>query len=247
MRLGIDIGGTFTDLVALRDDGRLVRIKVGSTPRAPEDGLLHAVRGLPADIAPEAIGLVAHASTIATNALLGQVNLDLPRVAFVTTEGFRDVLEIGRQNRSAIYDLNVTRPRPLAAREDRLVVRERMTHEGTTLVPLDPDSVAAAVTTIGERGIRAVAVGLLHADVDGTHERAIRDALVRAFDDVDVSISSEIDPQYREYERFSTTVVNAALSPIVRGYLERVASGLRALGVRAPVFVMRSDGGMTAL
>jgi N-methylhydantoinase A len=247
VRVGIDIGGTFTDLVALRDDGSVVRIKVGSTPRAPEDGLLAALRLLLADVAPDAIELVAHASTIATNALLGQANLELPRVAFITTEGFRDVLEIGRQNRSAIYDLNVTRPRPLAAREDRLVVRERKTHDGATLVPLDPESVAAAVATVVERGIRVVAVGLLHADVDGAHERIIRDALARASDRIDVSLSSEVDPQYREYERFSTTVVNAALSPIVRAYLERVGGGIRALGVAAPVFVMRSDGGMTAL
>ena len=247
VRLGIDIGGTFTDLVARRDDGSLIRMKVGSTPRAPEDGLLAALRRLLAEIEPESIEIVAHASTIATNALLGQANLELPRVAFITTEGFRDVLEIGRQNRSAIYDLDVTRPRPLAAREDRLVVRERLTFEGATLVPLCAHSVAAAVATVRERGISAVAVGLLHADVDGTHERAIRDALAREIESVDVSISSEIDPQYREYERFSTTVVNAALSPIVRAYLERVAIGIRALGVCAPVFVMRSDGGMTAL
>jgi N-methylhydantoinase A len=247
VRLGIDIGGTFTDLVALADDGRVLRMKVGSTPRAPEEGLLAAVRRLLAVVAPDAIDLVAHASTIATNALLGQVHLELPRVAFITTEGFRDVLEIGRQNRSALYDLNVTRPRPLAAREDRLVVRERMAHDGRALVPLDAASVDSAVAAIVERGIRTVAVGLLHADVDGSHERAIRDALARALVDVDVSLSSEIDPQYREYERFSTTVVNAALAPIVRAYLARVATGIQALGVRAPAFVMRSDGGMTAL
>jgi N-methylhydantoinase A len=247
VRVGIDIGGTFTDLVALRDDGGVVRVKVGSTPRAPENGLLDALRQLLADVLPASIELVAHASTIATNALLGQANLELPRVAFITTEGFRDVLAIGRQNRSAIYDLNVTRPRPLATREDRLVVRERKTCDGATLVPLDPESVAAAVATVVERGIRAVAVGLLHADVDGAHERSIRAALVEASAGIDVSLSSEIDPQYREYERFSTTVVNAALSPIVRAYLERVGHGIRALGVTAPVFVMRSDGGMTAL
>ncbi len=129
-RVGIDIGGTFTDLVALEDDGRLVRFKVASTPQAPEDGLLTSLRALLADVAPAEVALVAHASTIATNALLGQVHLELPRVAFITTEGFRDVLEIGRQNRSAIYDLNVTRPKPLARREDRLVVRERRTHDG---------------------------------------------------------------------------------------------------------------------
>ncbi|HEY4439297.1 MAG TPA: hydantoinase/oxoprolinase family protein [Candidatus Elarobacter sp.] len=247
-RVGVDIGGTFTDLVALADDGRLLRSKVSSTPRAPEEGMLNALRALLDDGVPaDEIALVAHASTIATNALLGQVHLELPRVAFVTTVGFRDVLEIGRQNRSAIYDLNVTRPKPLARREDRLVVRERRGHDGSVLVPLDLESVQSAVATIAERGIRAVAVGLLHADVDGEHERAVATALHDAIPDVEVSLSSDIDPQYREYERFSTTVVNAALAPIVRAYLDRVAKGVRALGIGAPIFVMRSDGGMAAL
>jgi len=246
-RVGIDIGGTFTDLVALADDGRLIRHKVSSTPRAPEDGLLDALRALLADVAADEIALVAHASTIATNALLGQVHLELPRVAFITTEGFRDVLEIGRQNRSALYDLNVTRPKPLARREDRLVVRERRTHDGRVIVDLDIASVTRAVETVRERGITAVAVGLLHADADGAHERVIGNALTEAIPGVEVSLSSEIDPQYREYERFSTTVVNAALMPIVQGYLDRVARGVRAAGVQAPIFVMRSDGGMSAL
>ena len=246
-RVGIDIGGTFTDLVALADDGRLLRHKVSSTPRAPEEGLLDALRALLGEIAPQEIALVAHASTIATNALLGQVHLELPRVAFLTTEGFRDVLEIGRQNRSAIYDLHVMRPKPLARREDRLVVRERRAQDGTTIIALDADSVARAVATIRDRGITAVAVGLLHADVDDEHERALADAIARELPDVEVSLSSEIDPQYREYERFSTTVVNAALLPIVRAYLERVARGMRGAGVQAPIFVMRSDGGMASL
>ena len=246
-RVGVDIGGTFTDLVALADDGRLIRHKVSSTPRAPEEGLLDALRALLGEVAANEVALVAHASTIATNALLGQVHLELPRVAFITTEGFRDVLEIGRQNRSAIYDLNVTRPKPLARREDRLVVRERRTHEGGVLVALDAASVAAAVEAVRERGITAVAVGLLHADVDGEHERTVATALREAIPAAEISLSSEIDPQYREYERFSTTVLNAALAPIVQAYLERVARGVRAAGVQAPIFVMRSDGGMAAL
>ena len=246
-RVGIDIGGTFTDLVALADDGRLVRHKVASTPRAPEEGLLVALDALLAEAAPGEIAIVAHASTIATNALLGQMHLELPRVAFVTTEGFRDVLEIGRQNRSAIYDLAVTRPRPLARREDRLVVRERRLPDGSVLVALDAPSVQRAAAAVAERGIRAVAVGLLHADIDGSHERAVADAIRAASPDAEISLSSEIDPQYREFERFSTTVVNAALAPIVRAYLDRVAEGVRARGVTAPIFVMRSDGGMAAL
>ena len=246
-RVGIDIGGTFTDLVALADDGRLVRHKLPSTPRAPEDGMIAALHALLVDVAAAEIALLAHASTIATNALLGQVHLELPRVAFVTTEGFRDVLEIGRQNRSAIYDLAVTRPKPLARREDRIVVRERRAHDGSVIIPLDPASLSAAVEAVRERGITAVAVGLLHADVDGAHERAVRDALAEAIPAAEISLSHEVDPQYREYERFSTTVVNAALTPIVRAYLERVAKSVRGLGIAAPVFVMRSDGGMSAL
>jgi N-methylhydantoinase A len=246
-RVGIDIGGTFTDLVALAGDGRVVRHKVSSTPRAPEDGLLAALDALLAEVPADELAIVAHASTIATNALLGQMHLELPRVAFVTTEGFRDVLEIGRQNRSAIYDLAVTRPKPLARREDRLVVRERRGPDGSVLVALDAPSVQRAATAVAKRGIRTVAVGLLHADIDGSHERAVADAIRSAVPDADISLSSEIDPQYREFERFSTTVVNAALAPIVRAYLERVARGVRERGVRAPIFVMRSDGGMTAL
>jgi len=246
-RVGIDIGGTFTDLVALADDGRLVRHKVPSTPRAPDSGLLDALRLLLADVPARDIATIAHAGTIATNALLGQMNLELPRVAFITTEGFRDVLEIGRQNRSAIYDLNVTRPTALARREDRLVVRERMAADGAVLVALDLGDVERAVATVAARGIRSVAVGLLHADIDGTHERIIGTALRAAIPDADISLSSEIDPQYREYERFSTTVVNAALAPIVRSYLDRIARAVRAAGVEAPIFVMRSDGGMAAL
>ncbi|MGH7708665.1 MAG: hydantoinase/oxoprolinase family protein [Vulcanimicrobiaceae bacterium] len=246
-RVGIDIGGTFTDLVALAADGRILRSKIASTPRAPEAALLLALRALFAEIAPEAIGFVAHASTIATNALLGQLNLELPRVAFVTTLGFRDVLEIGRQNRSAIYDLAVKRPTPLARREDRLVVRERRGHDGQVLEALDLESVRQVAATIAERRIHAVAIGLLHADVEPSHELAVAKVIRAAAPDVELSLSSEIDPQYREFERFSTTVVNAALVPIVRAYLERVHSGVRALGVGAPIFVMRSDGGMSSI
>ena len=248
VRVGIDVGGTFTELVATAADGRVIRLKVASTPRAPELGALAALKALLAapEVAAADIALVAHASTIATNALLGQLALDLPRVAFVTTEGFRDVLEIGRQNRSAIYDLNVRRAVPLARREDRLVVRERREYTGRVVVPLDAVSVERAIDAIEQRGITSVAIGLLHAHVDDTHEIAIARRLAERLPHVHVTRSAELVREFREYERFSTAVVNAALLPIVGAYLDRLVTGIRARGVHAPVFVLRSDGGMAS-
>src|ERR1700680_574396 len=135
LRVGVDVGGTFTDLVALDAHGRLIALKASSTPSAPHQGVLKALDALAeTGCALSGITFFAHSTTIAINALLGQLNLELPRVVFVTTEGFRDVIEIGRQNRSSIYDLFVTRPRPLVAREDRVVVRERMLYDGRPLV-----------------------------------------------------------------------------------------------------------------
>src|SRR6202007_2789958 len=137
-----------TDVVARDAGGNVLRFKVASTPSAPEDGPLTALRALLDRVEPGAVAHVAHAGTIATNALLGQIHLELPRVAFITTEGFRDVLEIGRQARSAVYDLHVRRPPPLARRADRLTVRERVEHDGSVSLPLDEAGVRAAVSAI---------------------------------------------------------------------------------------------------
>jgi N-methylhydantoinase A len=246
-RVGVDVGGTFTDLVATDTGGAIVRFKVATTPRAPEEGLLDALRTLLREVDAGSIVQLTHASTIATNALLGQVHLDLPRVAFVTTEGFRDVLEIGRQARSSVYDLHVKRPAPLARREDRLTVRERVDYDGSVHLALDPHSVDDVIATIRERGIGSVAVGLLNSYINDAHERAVADALRTALPGVAVTASSALVREEREYERFSTAVVNAALLPVVRGYLERLAAGVRALGIAAPVFVMQSNGGTAAL
>ncbi len=226
-----------------------MRIKVTSTPLAPERAALAALAaGLTQrSFTAGDVALVAHASTIATNALLGQLALELPRVAFITTEGFRDVLEIGRQNRSAIYDLGVRRPRPLVRREDRLVVRERREFDGRVSVALDPVSVDRAIDTIAERAITSVAIGLLHAHVDDAHELAIAQRLAVRLPHVAITTSAALVRQFREYERFSTAVVNAALLPVVGAYLERLVSGMRAAGVDAPIFVMRSDGGMASI
>jgi len=248
LRVGIDVGGTFTDLVALDErSGELTRLKVPSTPRGPDQGVIDALALLLEKIDPSEIALLSHSTTVATNALLGQMNLELPRTALLTTEGFRDVLEIGRQNRSEVYNLNVTRPKPLVERRFRLGVRERMDPFGNEVTPLDWTSLDAALDAIANDGVRAVAVSYLHAYANDAHERATLDALRKRFPDLPVSLSSELDPEYREYERTSTTVVNAVLGPLVRVYLERLAARARELGVSAPLYVMQSNGGMAAL
>ncbi len=243
-RVGIDVGGTFTDLVALHTGtGERIVVKCASTPRAPEQGVLAALDRLPHN---RAIEYLAHSTTIATNALLGQMHLELPRVAFVTTAGFRDVIEIGRQNRSEVYNLFVTRPKPLVAREDRLSVRERLDFNGNVLVPLEHAEIERVVAQLRARNVDAVAIGLLHSYANDAHERRLAEAIETALPGVPVTRSSAVDPEYREYERFSTAVVNAALMPIVQRYIDRLAAALRERGIDAPLFVMQSNGGMAA-
>lgn len=248
VRVGIDVGGTFTDLIALDErTGSVTKIKVPTTPRSPEQGVVAALRSFLKTTAAAEIGLLSHSSTIATNALLGQVHLELPRVVLLTTAGFRDVLEIGRQNRSEVYNLFVRRPAPLVARADRLGVVERLDHLGRVLTPLDPASLDAALDHVERSGSRAVAIAFLHAYANAVHERAAAEAVRARFPEIDVTLSSEIDPEYREYERTSTTVVNACLRPLVSAYLERLEREVAALGIAAPLYVMQSNGGMGAI
>jgi N-methylhydantoinase A len=248
LRVGIDVGGTFTDLAAAESwSGRIVTRKLSSTPREPHRAVVDALTTVLSDYeTPPAIELLAHSTTIATNALLGQMNLELPRVALITTHGFRDVIEIGRQNRSQLYNLFVERPPPLVARADRLTVRERMDFRGNVLRALDEADLDDVCRQLRERQVAAVAICLLHSYANDAHERRVAAAVAAALPGVRVTTSSQVDPQYREFERCSTTVVNAALAPIVDGYLERLAAELRAKGIDAPLYVMRSDGGMGA-
>lgn len=247
MRVGIDVGGTFTDLVAVATGtGERVVLKSASTPRAPEVGVLAAIDRLLALRPGDAIEYLAHSTTIATNALLGQMHLELPRVAFVTTAGFRDIIEIGRQNRSEVYNLFVTRPKPLVARGDRLGVRERMDFTGNVLVPLEQREIDRIIAELRARNVDAIAIGLLHSYVNDAHERELANAIEAALPGIPVTRSSAVDPEYREYERFSTAVVNAALMPIVQRYIDRLSAALRERGIDAPLFVMQSNGGMAA-
>jgi N-methylhydantoinase A len=238
-RLGVDVGGTFTDVVALVD-GRLVTAKVPSTPRDQSEGVMAGVRAAELDVAE--VAAFAHGMTVATNALLERRGA---RTALVTTEGFRDVLEIGRQDRPSLYDLTAARAPSLVPRELRLTVRERMGADGE-IAALDEASVAAVVERLREAEVESVAVCLLFAYLHPEHERAVGERLRAELDGVDVSLSSEVLPEFREYERFATTAVNAYLAPGLASYLAGLARRAQAAGLPAPA-VMQSSGGVVEL
>jgi len=234
IRVGVDVGGTFTDLVAL--DG--VRVRTGKVPSTPDDQSEGVMRALEA-IDAEAVTAFAHGMTVATNALLERRGA---RTALVTTAGFRDLIELARQDRPALYDLAERRPEPLVPRDLRFTVRERMGPDGE-VEPLDEASVEKAVEALREADVDAVAVCLLFAFLHPEHERTVGEAVREALGDVHVSLSSEVLPEFREYERFSTTVADAYLAPKLAAYLERLAGGAEEAGVPAPL-VMQSSGGV---
>ncbi len=242
IRLGIDIGGTFTDLVAEDSSGELWRVKVPTTPSAPAQGALESVRRLLEDyqVDPRRVKVVVHATTLASNALLTGT---LPKVALVTTEGFRDVLEIGRQNRPELYNLQVERIRPLVPRRYRFEISERVSYDGSVLRPLDINQARRVARNIRRLGFRSVAVCFLHSYANPRHERIVAEELRREAPRAHVSVSSDLLPEFREYERMSTTVVNACLQPVISEYLTSFQDGLASLGVRAPLFVMQSNSG----
>lgn len=233
--VAVDVGGTFTDFVYVRSDGSIGFLKIPSTPRSPEVAVIEGLRHL------GYFDEVVHASTIATNALRGQVGLELPRVALVTTRGFRDVIEIGRQNRPRLYDLFFEKPRPLVPRWLRFEVSERVDWRGVIVKPLDPSEVEAIGLRLRELGVESVAVAFLHSYANPSHEVLAGEILARyaRF----VSLSHRVTPEPREYERFSTTVVNATLMPIVSRYLSKLMEGLVELGVKT-LHVMSSSGGL---
>jgi N-methylhydantoinase A len=238
-RLGVDVGGTFTDVVIL-SDGRLITAKVPSTPSDQSEGVLAGVAAAGFDAA--ALGAFAHGMTVATNALLERRGA---RLALVTTEGFRDVIEIGRQNRPSLYDLTCDRPPSLVPRELRFTVGERMGPEGE-IVALDEESLARAVAAVRDAEVEAVAVCLLFAFLHPEHERRVGEALRSSLDGVHVSLSSEVLPEFREFERFATTAADAYLAPRLSAYLGRLAQRAGDAGLPAPL-VMQSSGGVVDL
>ncbi|HEU5367870.1 MAG TPA: hydantoinase/oxoprolinase family protein, partial [Ktedonobacterales bacterium] len=249
-RLGIDVGGTFTDLLAFDEqagtaEGALLRCKVSSTPQAPEEGVLAAIQALLRDHPNVDMRLISHSTTLATNALLGQLHLELPRLALITTAGFRDVLEIGRQGRAEVYNLFVRRPPPLVRRADRFGVRERVNASGAEVEALDEDGLRAIAQELAQRGIHHAAICFLHAYKNARHEQRARQVLLEELPDLSVTISSDVDPEEREYERASTTVMNALLAPIVRSYLQRLETALKEQ--EAALFIMQSNGGVSSV
>lgn len=243
MKVGVDIGGTFTDLVILTPDGALHKRKVPSTPsdysRAIIDGIQSFCRE--AGLSPEAIGELVHATTVATNAILERKGA---RTALITTAGFRDILELRRIRIPMSYDLGWQKPVPLVERAWRLEVPERMDARGNPLTPLDPEALDRAIDTLIAEGIEAVAVCFLHAYRNPGHERAVGEALRTRMPKAYVSLSHEVLPEMLEFERTSTTVVNAYVAPLIAHYLRTLRERLDALGTTAPLLVMQSNGGL---
>ncbi|MGB0410253.1 MAG: hydantoinase/oxoprolinase family protein [Pikeienuella sp.] len=245
IRLGVDIGGTFTDVV-LETAGGQWSTKVLTTYAAPEDAIIDGLKQVcaRAGIAPGQIGQVIHGTTLATNALIERRGA---KTALITTQGFRDVIEMRTESRFEQYDLNLTLPEPLLPRQRRYTVAERVDARGDILIPLDRAEVEALVDQIAEAGYESVAVGLIHSYLNDAHERMVRDVLSERLPDVMVSLSSEVSPQMREYERFNTVVANAYIKPLMKSYLSRLAGRLQDEGVGCLIFLMHSGGGIISL
>src|SRR5215813_6136991 len=247
VQIGVDIGGTFTDIVALDTQGRLALAKVPSTPKDLLDGIAVATTTVlaRAGATPGDVERFIHGTTIATNAVLEQKGAV---AAVLTTEGFEDVLELGRMKRSRMYDLAMDPEVPtfLAPRRRRVGVRERLDARGRVLVPLNEDDVRAAVGALRAQGVQAIAVCYLFSFVNPAHERRTREIIAEIAPEISVSLSSDVDPTFREYERLCVTGFDAYLGPVVKRYLAGLADTLRGLGVPGVPLIMRSRGGIVS-
>jgi N-methylhydantoinase A len=238
--IGIDVGGTFTDLLIFDVMSNLAEvIKVPTTPSRPEDAIISSLESYRAR--SKDVQLISHATTLATNALLTQTGL--AKTALITNAGFRDVLEIGRQRRPEIYNPYTKRPTPLVKRADRFGVRGRIAHDGSELERLEKKTVGKIAERLVRQKFESIAVSFLNSYVNPIHERQASTILRKRFHG-SISLSSDVNREYREYERTSTTVVNAALSPLISAYLERLKKELNSWDFRCGLYVMNSDGGV---
>jgi N-methylhydantoinase A len=244
-RIAADIGGTFTDVV-LEHAGRRHSVKVLTTPRAPEAGMLEGMGEVlaAAALTPGDVGVLIHGTTLATNALIERKGA---RTALLTTAGFRDVLEMGYEKRYEHYDLDLELPPPLVPRELRFTVQERITAKGEVRTPLHESSLELAIEQIRRQRIESVAVGLLHSYANDAHERRAGELIAARLPGVSITLSSAVCPEIREYERFSTACANAYVQPLMASYLQRLAGELERRGFRCPLYLMTSGGGLTTL
>jgi N-methylhydantoinase A len=244
-RLAVDIGGTFTDL-AIEKDGQRWTAKVLTTPAAPEKGVLEGVQQVLAKAAmkPADLALVIHGTTLATNAVIERKGA---KTALITTDGFRDVLALANEARYDQYDLNIELAKPLVPRRWRLPVPERLDNTGKVLLALDEAAVRAHIPFMRAEGIESLAIGFIHGFVNPTHERRTAEIVREMWPELPVSLSSEVSPEMREWERFSTTVANAYVQPLMARYLKQLELGLREAGLACPLYLMLSGGGLTTI
>ncbi|MCC7271812.1 MAG: hydantoinase/oxoprolinase family protein [Alphaproteobacteria bacterium] len=241
-RLAVDIGGTFTDVVVETTDGRTTT-KVLTTPRAPEVGVIEGIRRVlqVGAIAPADIAIVVHGTTLATNAIIERKGAP---TALITTDGFRDSVEMALENRFEQYDLYMDKPPPLVPRDRRFTVIERVDARGRVLRPLDEAAVAALAERLPALGIASVAVGFLHSYANPEHERRAGAIVARHAPGLAVTLSSDVCPEIREYDRLSTACANAYVQPLMASYLARLADALKDEGIGCPLFLMQSGGGL---
>src|SRR3954452_9762501 len=245
LRIGIDTGGTFTDLCVFDEDTGVVHVKkVSSTPDDAGRAILDGTREFLGELRAGGFGDIvsfAHGTTVGTNALLTRRGA---KVALVTTAGFRDLLELGRGRRPSMYDQQADKPEPLVPRDLRLEVTERVRHDGTVQVPLDRAEVDAVVDQLAEAGVESVAICFLYSFLHPEHERLVAEAVRARMPAVHVSLSSEVLPEFREYERLSTVAANAYLGPVVANYLARLRGTLADAGLTSTPHVTQSNGGI---
>ncbi len=243
-RVGIDVGGTFTDVALTDQHGQIEVRKVPSTPPDHSQGVLNGFDAAAELIATAPIGAVAHATTVGTNAILERRGAS---TGLITTHGFRDVLELGRMRLSQLYDLNYEKVPPLARRAHRRVIHERMLATGVPLCPPEPSEIVREVDYLVDLGVESLAVAFINAHANPAHEQLVARIVAERFPELPVCLSSELVPEAGEYERTSTAVVNAYLIPVVSRYLEAIETGLRERGVVGDVLVMQSGGGLMSL
>ena len=240
LRVGVDVGGTFTDIFVYDETtGETVSAKVPTTPENQAIGVMRSVDA--ANVQLGDVGFIAHGTTTGTNALIERKGA---RTALVTTDGFSDILEIMRTDRESGYDLTWRKPEPIVSRRFRREVIERVDKDGNVELPLDEVAASAVLTELVSEGIESIAVCLIHSYANPTHERRIRELAATSAEGLTVSLSSEINAEYREFERTNTVVIDAYLKPIIVRYIERLASELTSRGLVPRLFIMQGSGGM---